>query len=239
MAGIGHIIQAFILYADYTIFRPHEPQNFLPAVSGFPQDGHTGAAGTFTTFSVGVPTPHAAPQEPQNLAPGFTGFPHFGQVVPEEVPAREPGCCCFAGGLKGITDSGTGSCFDTTFETWRTTSSWTFCRTCCCTCCSAVATADSTIFWPVVGSTSPTTTFHSAGGRMTTCEISPAAWAIFPAVLTVDSTLDTVDEMVFATSAAFCTVSAVELPGAASFSPQLRQNFASLLFEFPHFGQNF
>ncbi len=239
MAEIGHIPRKVILYTYYPIFRPHEPQNFLPGLSGFPQDGHTGAAGAFTEFSAGVPAPHAAPQEPQNLAPGFIGFPHAGQVMPGEVPALGPGGCCFGVGLTGITGPGTGSCFDTTFETWRTTSSWTFCCTCCCTCCSTVATADSTSFWPVAGSISPTITSHSAGGRMTTCEISPSVPAIFPAVLTVDSTYDTVDAMVFATSAAFCTGSAVELPGEASFSPQLRQNFASLEFEIPHFGQIF
>lgn len=171
MAGIDHILRRVILFRYYTIFQPHEPQNFLPGASGFPQDGHTGAAGAFTTFSAGAPITHAAPQEPQNFAPGFIGFPHFEQAGPDD---KGGGARASDGVTVGTKDSGAGSCFETTLDTCFTTSSWTFCWTCCCTCCSALATADSTIFWPVVGSISPTTTFHSAGGRITTCDISPA-----------------------------------------------------------------
>lgn len=63
---------------DYTLL-PHFPQNFAPALTGSPQEGHTGAGEVAGSAAVAAIT---APQEPQNFARALTGLPQAGQVRP-------------------------------------------------------------------------------------------------------------------------------------------------------------
>ncbi len=98
----------------------------------------------------------------------------------------------------------------------------------------------STIFCPASDPISPTTTFHSAGGLIVNVESFCVVWMTDSAVLTAESTFESVFPAASMVAAALWSESAPgELGPGGNRVPQLRQTFAFTLWALPHCEQNF